>query len=121
MFRFSATDDPKEILRKEMQELKTRLLKREEEMLILQAENIKLADQVHFLESTNKTQDDRIKSLEDCNKVIEIRATELTEHVASLHEEIEDLKNIFNNNARSRNMIIRSYSKTGLVSKFMPE
>ena len=114
MFRFSATDDPKELLRKEMQELKTRLLKREEEMLILQAENIKLADQVHALETHNETQDDKIQSLET-------RGSELTEHVASLHEEIEDLKNIFNNNARSRNMIIRSYSKTGLLSKFMPE
>lgn len=36
-------------------------------------------------------------------------------------KELSELKNNLTDTVRTRNMIIRSYSKNGMVSKFMPE
>jgi septal ring factor EnvC (AmiA/AmiB activator) len=47
--------------------------------------------------------------------------TEIRQDLAKIQQEIGQLREIFASNARSRNMIIRSYSKTGMVSGFMPE
>lgn len=68
---------------------------------------------------------DRIKVLEEKfetdRKVLENRIKVLEEKIEADRKDIDEIKNFFSNNVRSRNMIIRSYSKNGLVSKFMPE
>lgn len=73
------------------------------------------------LEKELAQKSDEIKVLHDTVEQGKREIIVLQEEVGKLHQEIEQLKEIFANNARSRNMIIRSYSKTGMVSKFMPE
>ena len=66
------------------------------------------------LETSNAILVERIIKLEDLIKKLEAIITDG-------EKEILDLKSLFSDNFRTRNMIIRSYSKNGLISKFMPD
>jgi len=73
-----------------------------------------------------KVLQDRIDSLETTVNNLNLDICRINEkHVKdleNLHNELQDLSNLLINNARTRNMIIRSYStKSGLVSKFIPD
>jgi len=64
---------------------------------------------------------EEIASLEQSNAILVERIIKLEDKIRRLEEIIEEMKKFFSDNVRSRNMIIRSYTKNGLISKFMPE
>ena len=66
------------------------------------------------LERNNAILVERIIKMED-------RITHLENQIKTGEKDLGDIKTMLSDNFRTRNMIIRSYSKTGLVSKFMPE
>jgi CRISPR/Cas system CMR subunit Cmr6 (Cas7 group RAMP superfamily) len=71
---------------------------------------------------------EEISNLEQSNAILVERIIKLEDKIRLLEEiiekdkkDIEEMKKFFSDNVRSRNMIIRAYTKSGLVSKFMPD
>lgn len=76
---------------------------------------------IQKLERNNAVLVERIIKLED---TIAKQTNDLEEgrkRLAEMEKDLSEMKKFFTDTVRSRNMIIRSYSKTGLVSKFIPE
>lgn len=88
--------------------------KLETNFALLLEQFIKLQDQINRLLDVGNTLSERINALETSLEITRKR-------IDDIEQELKETKSIFADNVRSRNMIIRSYSTTGLVSKFIPE
>lgn len=88
--------------------------KLEDNFALLLEQFIKLQDQINrLLEIGNK--------LSERMDILEASLEHTKTRIDDIEQELKDTKSLFADSVRSRNMIIRSYSTSGLVSKFMPE